>query len=78
MHKLIWKCKCYEQALAMNKSVFWPTLQIRFSLTTRVFEKFLDNLESLEFVLQSIFVMKIETPSGTMWKMAKKLDQNPA
>ena len=75
---LTWKCQCYEQALAMNKSEFFPTLQIRFSLTTRVFEKFLDNLESLECVLQSIFVMQIETPSGSMWKMAKKLDKNPA
>ena len=67
----------YDMYLVMNKSDFCPTLQIQFSLTTRVFEKFLDNLESLECVLQSIFVMKIETPSGTMWKMAK-LDKNPA
>ena len=64
--------------LVMNKSEFWPTLQIRFSLTTRVFEKFLDNLESLEHVLQSIFVMQIETPSGTMWKMEQKIGKNPA
>ena len=62
----------------MNKSEFWQTLWIRFSLTTRVFEEFLDNLESLEHVPQYIFVMQIETPSGTMWKMAKKMGQNIA
>ena len=72
------KCQCYEQALAKNKSEFCPTLQIRFSLTTRVFEKFLDILESLECVLQSIFEMQIEIPSGSMWKVAMKLGKNPA
>ena len=64
--------------LAMNQSDFCPYWQIRFSLTTRVFEKFLDILEILEFVLQSIFEMKIEIPSGSMWKMVLKLGKNPA
>ena len=68
----------YEHVLVMGKSEFLPTSSIQFSLTTRVFEEFLDNLESLEHVLQSIFIMKLETTSGTMWKMAKKMGQNPA
>ena len=64
--------------LAMNQSDFCPYWQIRFSLTTRVFDEFLDNLESLECVLQSIFVMQVEIPSGSMWKVAMKLGKNPA
>ena len=44
----------------------------------RLFDEFFDILEILECVLQSIFVIKIEIPSGTMWKVAKKLDKNSA
>ena len=52
--------------LAMNQSDFCSYCQIRFSLTTRLFDEFLDILESLECVLQSMFVMKIEIPSESM------------
>ena len=51
--------------------------EIRFSLTMRLFEKFLDILEILECVLQSIFEMQIEIPSGSVWKMALKLGRKP-
>ena len=61
-----------------EQSEFCPYCQIRFSLTTRLFDEFLDILEILECVLQSIFVMKIEIPSGSMWKVAMKLGKNPA
>ena len=44
----------------------------------KLFDEFLDILESLECVLQSIFEMKIEIPSGSMWKMVLKLGKNPA
>ena len=64
--------------MAMNQSDFFPTCQIRLSLTMRLFDEFFDIFESLECVLQSIFVMQIETPSGTMWKVAMKSDKNPA
>ena len=64
--------------MAMNQSDFFPTCQIRFSITMRLFEKFLDILESLECVLQSIFEMQIEIPSGSMWKMILKLGKNLA
>ena len=67
-----------DMEMAHEQSEFCPYCQIRFSLTTRLFDEFLDILESLECILQSIFVMKIEIPSGTMLKMAKKLDKNPA
>ena len=49
----------YEHVLAKNKSDFFPFYKIRFSLNMRLFEKFLDILESLECVLQSIFEMQI-------------------
>ena len=75
---LSWKCQGYEHVFGYEQSDFCPSLQIRFSLTTRVFEKLLDNLESLECVLELIFVMKVEIPSGSMWKMAMKLGKNPA
>ena len=42
----------------------------------RLFDEFLDILESLECVLQSIFEMKIEIPSGSIWKMVLKLGTN--
>ena len=58
--------------MAMNQNDFFPTCQIRFSLTMRLFDEFLDILESLECVLQSIFEMQIEIPSGSVWKMALK------
>ena len=64
--------------MAHEQSDFCPYWQILFSLTIMVFEMFLDILESLEYVLQSIFVMKIEIPSGSMWKVAMKLGKNPA
>ena len=64
--------------MAMNQSDFFPTCQIRFSLTMRLFDEFLDILESLECVLQSIFEMQIEIPSGSMWKMVLKLGKNLA
>ena len=64
--------------MAYEQSDFCPYWQIRFSLITRVFEKFLDILEILECVLQSIFVMQFEIPSGSMWKVAMKLGKNPA
>ena len=70
--------KCYEHEIGHEQSDFCPSWQIRNSLTTRVFDEFLDNLESLECVLQSIFVMQIEIPSGSMWKVAMKLGKNPA
>ena len=63
--------------MAHEQSEFCPYCQIRFSLTTRLFDEFLDILESLECVLQSIFVMQIEIPSGSMWKVAVKLGKNP-
>ena len=46
------------------KSEFLLYCEIRFSLTMRLFDEFLDILESLECVLQSIFEMQIEIPSG--------------
>ena len=57
-------------------SEFLLYCEIRFSLTMKLFEKFLDILESLECVLQSIFEMKIEIPSGSVWKMVLKLGKN--
>ena len=68
----------YEHVLVKNKSDFFPTCQIRFSLTMRLFDEFLDILESLECVIQSIFEMQIEIPSGSMWKVVLKLGKNPA
>ena len=44
----------------------------------RLFDEFLDILEILEYVLQSIFLIQIEIPSGSMWKVAMKLGKNPA
>ena len=70
--------KCYVHEFRHEQSDFCPTLPIRISLTTRVFDELLDNLESLECVLQSIFEMQIEIPSGSMWKVAMKLGKNPA
>ena len=64
--------------IAHEQSDFFPYCQIRFSLTTRVFDEFLEILESLECVLQSIFVMQVEIPSGSMWKVAMKLGKNHA
>ena len=58
------------------KSEFLLYCEIRFSLTMRLFEEFLDILESLECVLQSIFEMQIEIPSGSVWKMALKWGRN--
>ena len=55
-----------EHVLAKNKSDFFPFCKIRFFLTMRLFEKFLEILESWECVLQSIFEMKIEIPSGSV------------
>ena len=68
----------YEHAFGHEQSDFCPTLPIQISPTTRVFDEFLDNLESLECVLQSIFVIQIEIPSGSIWKVAMKLGKNPA
>ena len=70
--------KCYEHEIGHEQSDFCPSSQIRFSLTTRVFEKFLDILEILECVLQSIFEMQIEIPSGSVWKMVLKLGKKLA
>ena len=67
-----------DMELGHEQSVFLLYCEIRFSLTMKLFEKFLDILESLECVLQSIFEMQIEIPSGRVWKMAKKTGQNPA
>ena len=64
--------------MAKNKSDFFPFCKIRFSLTMRLFEKFLDILESLECVLQSIFEVQIEIPIGSVWKMVLKLGKNLA
>ena len=64
--------------IGQKQSEFFPTCQIRFSLTMRLFDEFLDILEILECVLQSIFEMKIEIPSGSMWKMVLKLGKNLA
>ena len=76
---LIWEiAQVMNMYMAYEQSDFCPSSQIRLSLTKRVFEKFLDNLESLECVLQSIFVMKFEIPSGSMWKVDMKLGKNPA
>ena len=61
-----------------NKSEFLPTCEIRISQVMRLFDEFLDILESLECVLQSIFEVQIEMPSGSMWKMVLKLGKNPA
>ena len=52
--------------MAMNQSDFLPYCKIRFSQVMRLFDEFLDILESLECVLQSIFEMQIEIPSGSM------------
>ena len=60
-----------------NKSEFLPTCEIRISQVMRLFDEFLDILESLECVLQSIFEMQIEIPSGSVWKMALKLGRKP-
>ena len=60
-----------------NKSEFLPTCEIRISQVMRLFDEFLDILESLECVLQSIFEMKIEIPSGSVWKMALKWGRKP-
>ena len=59
------------------KGEFLLYCEIRISQVMRLFEKFLDILESLECVLQSIFEMKIEIPSGSVWKMALKLGRKP-
>ena len=61
-----------------NKSEFLPTCEIRISQVMRLFDEFLDILESLECVLQSIFVIQVEILSGSMWKVAMKLGKNPA
>ena len=42
----------------------------------RLFDEFLDILEILECVLQSIFEMQIEIPSGSVCKMALKWGKN--
>ena len=42
-----------------NKSEFLPTCEIRISQVMRLFDEFLDILEILECVLQSIFEMQI-------------------
>ena len=60
------------------KSEFLPYCKIRFSQVMRLFDEFLDILESLECVLQSIFEMQIEIPGGSMWKMVLKLGKNLA
>ena len=72
------KCKVMDMQLGHEQSEFFPTCQIRFSLTMRLFDEFLNILESLECVLQSIFEMQIEIPSGSMWKMILKLSKNLA
>ena len=79
LYKLIWKLpKCMNMEIGHNKSEFFPYCKIRFSLTMRLFDEFLDILESLECVLQSIFEIQIEIPSGSMWKMVLKLGKNLA
>ena len=61
-----------------NKSEFFPYCKIRFYQTMRLFDEFLDILESLECVLQPIFEMQIEITSVSIWKMVLKLGKNPA
>ena len=59
------------------KSEFLPNCEIRISQVMRLFDEFLDILESLECVLQSIFEVQIEIPSGSVWKMVSKLGRKP-
>ena len=66
-----------DMELGHEQSGFLLYCEIRFSLTMRLFEKFLDILESLECLLQSIFEMQSEIPSGSVWKMALKLGRKP-
>ena len=66
-----------DMELGHEQSGFLLYCEIRFSLTMRLFEKFLDILESLECVLQSIFEMQFEIPSGSVWKMALKWGRKP-
>ena len=54
------------------KSEFLPNCEIRISQVMRLFDEFLDILESLECVLQSIFEVQFEIPSGSVLKMALK------
>ena len=61
-----------------NKNEFFPYCKIRFSQTMRLFDELLEILEILECVIQPIFEMKIEIPSGSMWNMVLKLGKNPA
>ena len=63
--------------MAKNKSDFFPFCKIRFYLTMRLFEEFLDILESLECVIQSIIEVQVEIPSGSVWKMALKWGRKP-
>ena len=77
--KLIWKiAQVMNMKIGHKQSDFFPTCQIWFSLTMRLFDEFLDILESLECVLQSIFVMKVEILSVSMWKVSIKLVKNLA
>ena len=62
--------------MAHEQSDFLPYCKIRFSQVMRLFDEFLDILESLECVLQSIFEIQFEIPSGSVWKMALKLGKN--
>ena len=76
---LIWKiAQVMNMYMAMNQSDFLPYCKIRFSQVMRLFDELLDILESLECVLQSIFEVQIEIPSGSMWKMVLKLGKNLA
>ena len=76
--KLIWIFNLINMNMPWMKSEFWPTSSLGFSLTTNEFGYLLDILESLQHYLHSIFEMQFEMPSGTMWKMAMKIGQNPA
>ena len=60
------------------KSEFLPYCKIRISQVMRLIDEFLDILESLECVLQSIFEVQIEIPSGSVWKMVMKLGKKLA
>ena len=60
-----------------TKSEFLPTCEIRISQVMRLFDEFLDILESLECALKSIFEMQFEIPSGSVWKMALKWGRKP-
>ena len=76
-HADLKNCTSYEHVHGQFKSEFLLYYKIRFSQVMRLFDEFLDILESLECVLQSIFEMQIEIPSGSVWKMTLKWGRKP-